>query len=738
MKTSQLSDLKMKEIVRTLLIVMKNSIFYKIDHPLCKSSIEQFMSVLHKWFDSHSTLRIDVSQYQFDINGQAYDQHQIHSREIAQYLHNRGILSIILNKTVTNEDLKKFFKIISNDVQTIRDQGGILKCLPVETSIIVKELDYSYYLAFSTDDLSVKEEEIWNTLFEIANKKPHERLPDSSVELILEFFKDTKKSARLLNKVYKNALNQLSGEKAVKDMQRAITQICKHLEGEDEEKKRESQKNIMSILFQLHIDLLTSLFKQTDSDEDTPDLSEEIIKGFSDTDIAEFISSLILTEGSLNERLLRMFNKLIPDKSKAKKVVPLVTDQLFSKNFIHPFKLEPLQMSIKELFKQDSKSHFVNQMYEITVDAVINKNINSLTYISKLTPEINHFVRSMQENYLLREKVLLILNLLYLERNPDDFRKLNNDIMDIFPYLLQEKDICTIRDIVDLYIEKMRPDQKKNDLMRNDIDNMIQKISSGRTLKEIIACIPDTNNDLKYVVDILKNFKKRSASLLISAYLKRAGSMDKVKFKKIFSVMRKEIVAEISKRFQSPKPLETKVLFPLLQHFAPNKAKNFARNMIESSDNQIVFLILNNYYPESQIEIDKIYDIYKNSHDRDIKISAAVLLLKTKNKKIIKSLFQNTKKSLFKKSFLTDLVKVCGNNGIQDTYPFIKEIFIKRPILSTRNKSKLRLVAAVSLLKLNVTDGYELVQAHMKKGSRFFRKQCRQILFQFSKTKDEI
>ncbi|MEJ2627785.1 MAG: hypothetical protein P8078_04435, partial [bacterium] len=86
-KVTQIHDLLIKELVRTLLIVMKNSIFYDKAHPLCTSSISQFLELLKNWFSSYTTLRIDVSQYELRINDNTYDQHQLHSKEIAQYLH---------------------------------------------------------------------------------------------------------------------------------------------------------------------------------------------------------------------------------------------------------------------------------------------------------------------------------------------------------------------------------------------------------------------------------------------------------------------------------------------------------------------------------------------------------------------------------------------------------------------------------------------------------------------------
>jgi len=737
-KVIEISNHKLKELIRNLLIVMKNSIFYEIDHPLCKSSIRKFMDILKNWFSSYSSLRLDVSQYELEINRNTYDQHQLHSKEIAQYLHNRGILSIIFYPTVTLKELGEFFQVTSYDVQTIKDKGGIIKCLPVDLSIKVKELDYSYFLAYSTEELSLHEEEIWDALFKIANKKPNENLPESSLELILDFFKDAKKSARLLNKVYKNALNQLSGEKAIEDMRKAISQICQHLEEKSEDQKREGQINIMNILFQLHFDLLTSLLKHGGAEDDITDLSEDIVKHFSDTDIADFISSLIVTEGSLNERLLRIFDKLVPDDSKSKNVVPLVADQLFSQNVIHPFKIEPMQMSIKEIFKQNPKSHFLNQMYEITVDAVINKNIDTLTYIAKLTPEISRFVKSMEGAQLTREKVLLILNLLYLENDSDDFKRLNNTVLNLLTHLLQQKDMITIRNIFDFYTHKVHPEQKNNIIMGDAINKTIQKITSKDVIQEIISYIPDSNHDLTHIVYILESLKDQSVSLLISAYLKRPGSVDIIKFKKVFSVMKREIVAEILKRFKSPKTYEIKVLFPLLKQYAPEKAKNIAKSMINSSNNQILLPILDNYDPEGRDEINKIYDIYLKSHNKEVKNKAAALLLRTKNKGIIETLFQKSEKSIFKKTFTTELVKLCGEIKLKEAYPYVKEIFVKKPLWSTQNKDKLRLTAAVSLLKMDSTDGYKLIRTNVNRGSKYFRNHCKKILSQYTKFREKM
>ncbi|MEJ2627784.1 MAG: hypothetical protein P8078_04430, partial [bacterium] len=627
--------------------------------------------------------------------------------------------------------------ITSSDVQTLKEKGGILKSLPLESNIQVKELDYSYFLSFTTEELSMKEEEIWDTLFEIANKKPQEHLPESSMELLLDFFKDTKKSARLLNKVYKNALNQLSGEKTIQDIRKAITQISNYLKQQPQEKAREGQINIMSILIQLHIDLLTSLFRQS-STKDSSDLSEDIIKNFSDTDIAEFISSLILSEGSINERLLRIFDKIVPDDKKSSTVAPLVADQLFSQNIIHPFKLEPLQMSIKEIFKQNPKSPFINEMYEITVDAVINKNIDNLTYIAKLSPEITRFVQSMKDTQLPREKALLLINLLNLENNPNDFKKLNRNLLDLLPVLLQQKDVTCIRDIFDFFTQKINPDQKQNLIIGNEIMKTVQTITSPQIIQQIISYIPEANTDLPQIVYILQNLKKQSVVPLISAYLKRPGSVDKVKFKKVFSVMKGEIVAEILNRFKSPKTYEIKILFPLLQQHAPDKAKIISRQMIESSNNQILFSVLDNYNPENQEELNRIYQIFSKNNDKEIKKKAAAILLKTRNKKIIESLFQKANKSLFKKSFLIDLINVCGNTKIIETYPYILKTFIKKPLLSTRKKDNLRLAAGISLLKLDSTKSIKTIKNNMERGSKFYRQHCRQIVSQYSTSKVEI
>lgn len=740
MKTSNtdIDNSLCRDVVRALLIAMKNGIFYKAEHPLCISSIKKFMSRLNLWFLSNEILQIDVSQHELFINKNSFGQHESQSGEVAQYFHNRGILSITMSTKVNTGELADFFNIICSDAKTLRDKGGVLKCLPAKSSIKVKELDYSYFLSYSADDLSSKEEEIWKSLFNIADKTAEEKLPESKIEFILDFFKDTKKSARLLNKVYKHGLNQLSGEKVAGNIKKAISQICRFLKDQPEKEKREGQINIMSILFQLHIDLLTSLFEKTAGDSPQKSLSDEIMSNFSDSDIADFIASLILSEGSLNERLLRIFDKLIPDMSKSKRIIPLVADQLFSQNHMHPFKMEPLQISIKEIFKNNTKSCFMNQMYEITVDAVINRKIDTLTYMVNLTPEISRFVQSMRAEKMNREYVRLILNLLYLENDIRDFKKLNRNISTLFPNLLKQKDIASIQDIYVFYTEKIHSEQKSNYQMSREIDKVVEQITQKKVVQTIVSFIPKFDgNNLQYIGNILQKVKKKSVPLLLNDYLKMSGSFNRIKYRKIFFVMKDEISEEISKRLVSSVSYEIKVLFPLLNFYSPEKARNLVESIIKSKDNQILFSILDNYVPATQKEINRVYNIYLKNKDREVKKKAAAVLLKTKDEKVIGDLFQKSDRFLSVRPLLLYNVQICGQIRLHESYPYLADIFMKKTFLPSRKNDEIRLAAAYSLLKLDNPNRFQLISSNIDRGGRYFKRKCRQIFGKYEANKEE-
>jgi hypothetical protein len=157
----------------------------------------------------------------------------------------------------------------------------------------------------------------------------------------------------------------------------------------------------------------------------------------------------------------------------------------------------------------------------------------------------------MEEEQLKKEKLWLLLNILWLENKPEDFKKFTEKVVSILPELLDTKDTERIKEIVEFYTEKTRPEQRKNSKIITEIKEGIQKITNRETVDSIIALIPDASKiDLDNISYILTKAQSESAKFLVDAYIVNKNPAHRNKFKYIFLQMKNEIANEVVDRLE--------------------------------------------------------------------------------------------------------------------------------------------------------------------------------------------
>ncbi len=714
-------------LIKSLFIAIKNSIFYSPDHPICAVSIESFRALLDRWFEQMDTIDLGISQDHLYLDGEPVDTDY---KEIAYYLHNRGILSLTISKEVTLEELTEFLKAIRHDIKSIREGGGILKNMPPTQHITVKEIDYSSLLSSRNRKSPTDEDNIWQSLFKSTDQLTIDQLPESKVELLVEFFQDTKKSAQLLNKIYKQALHKLSDESMVHQTRSAIIKVCKYFEKINKAgDAKEFKANLMGVISQLHPDLITRLFETTDVDEKNYNLADEITSDFSDGYVAEFIESLIIGEGSINENLLRLFDKLTPDSNKANSIVTMVADKLFSKNIIGTNTLTELQTAIKEIFREHPDSDFMEQMYKITIDSVINRKIDTLTYMPRLTPLVNKFVQSVEDSKLRKESTWLYLNILWLENNPNEFKKFSEILLEQIPGLLNSKEFESLKQIMEFYLDKLRPEQKKNNRIAEIVEDTVQHITDKSTVNRLITLIPEASDEnLKHISYMLSKTQNHSTKILLDTILQTKNPVFRDRFGMVISDLKTSISQEVHDRLQNCEPHLVRHLLNVLKKYVPEKAHLISRNMISNKNPQILWEALDGFTPKSEVEISKIFALLRKKKDEAIQRKAVSALLKTKSTKILQRLFRYAQRRGNDKKILINLVELCGMMEIQQSFSYLKKIFLKRSLFNTKQHDRLRLTAVKSLMKLNHRDSLQLVQKGLHDKSRIVREGCTKII----------
>lgn len=708
--------------IRNLRLALKNSVFYDPGHPLFTSSIDNFKTSLDKWFQIQDHLDLGISQDHLFLNGNSIKEKEGYYTEIANYLHMRGLLSLSLSRGIQLNELKNLFEFIRHDRKTIREKGGIQKNIPHNDHIKIKEIDYSSVLTAQQAEPASEEDKVWEFLFDIANESKKGELPSSKIEFLVDFLKDTKKSAATLNKVYKEAVEKLQDENAVHDIKSVIAQICSYFDSKSNKDAKEIKVKLMHVIGQLHPDLINTLFDQTMGQEQDMDLAEAITSDFSESYIAEFIESLISNEDSFNENLLKVFDKLAPDSARSDNVVSLVADKLFSKRVINPDTLTKLQMSIKEIFQRHPDSNFMNQIYKITVDSVVNKKIDTLVYVAKLTPLINKFVQSIEDGQLKKEEIWLLLNILWLENEAEEFKKFTDKLINVLPELLDSKDTERLKEIVEFFTEKTRPEQRKNKEMIKEIKEGLKKVTNTETLENLISIIPDGSiKDIDDIAYVLSKAETESAKLLLDAFLNHKNPAHRNKFRHVFTEMKDSISKEAVERFESCEPNHIKDLFIILKDCDPNKAYLVSKKLMTHKNPHIRWEALGNFAPKSNEDFSKVLKLYKKEKNDNVKKKAAAVLLKTGHADFIALLFKHCEKSWFNKKPLITLIELCGHYKIQESYIHLERIFLKRYLFNTKKRDEIRVAVISSVGRLQTEQSDKLIKAGHKDRSRRVR-----------------
>lgn len=711
--------------MRNFSMAIKNSVLYAPEHPIYKASIDNFKRSLEEWTVFQDSLDLGIAQTRLYLAGYKGIPADERCNEIAGHLHPRGVIAVSFLKGVGHDELAVFFDLIKQDKRDIREKGGIVNNLPDMERIIVKEIDYSSLLTEEKAKGPASEEDkMWQFLFDIGeDMKGGAELPESKIEFVREFFHDTQKSACVINKVYKEAMNNMKDDGTARDVRDTMAKVCDYFEKHSPNKGKDVKEDLMRIMSQLHPDLIKMIFERTMVNGRSFDLAEEVTKDFSDTYIAGFIESLVTQEDTFNENLLKVFDKLAPTEARAENVVSMVADRLLGRRVLNADALSKLQMSVREIFKAHPQSGFMTQMYNITVDAVMNKKIDSLVYMARLSPLLNKFAQSMAEDKLKKEEIWLLLNILWLESDPLEFNKFSSKLAGMLSELLDSRDTEKIREMLLFFTEKMRPEQYSDEQMSAEINDAISRLTSKEAIDSIVAMIPTANNQsLDDIADIVSRSRERSASPLVEAYLLEKNPAVRNKFKVVFGKNIPAITSEVLNRMEYVEASSARDLLGILREYDKENSNLIAKRFFFDRDPRLRWEGLEAFDPSGKEDIDAVFNMFAREKDPEVKKKAAEVIMMSRDPEVIKRTFAFVEKNFFRKGFLPYLVEIVGKTRCREALPELRRIFLKRVFFDTYARGSLKVTIMTTLGRMRIPEAMEIVKLGIKDRSGRVRK----------------
>ena len=721
------SQEQFENVVRGFNTAIKNNVLYDSRHPLLISSIKVLKDALEKWFLLNEILDIGFSPEGILINGELFQRKNKIYSEITEYLHVRGIVAISILREIAESELISFFESIKDDAQIIRNEGGIADKIKDIENIIIKEIDYSEILASSGSGKILQDKEIWESLTEITDEVRKGVLPESKAEFLIDFLKDHNTSSRVLNGVYKEAMAELSEDAVAKNINEAIASICKYFEknSSTEEEIKEIKMNIANVVQRLHPDLVVRLFERVVSKENDFDFADQITRELSDEFIADFIENLVDKNEGFNDKLLKVFDKLLPDDNSLDSVASLISERLFLEGMDDAEALSKLQLSIKDVFSEHPDNKFMSQMYRITVDTFVNQEAERFFFVESLKPLMNDFEKIMEKDYNEIERKDLFLNILCYEKEPEEFIKFSDKLLDRFNNILEKEDLKLVKEMFTFF--KSKKDGKEDpDEIKKIAEKVLNKMSEDSHIRRILEIVKDANDDeIADIGEIVNVVGDEAIEMMFDIFTDEPDQMARNKMIRLIVQVGEGALKNIEEFLKNKNPFIIKDIVRIYKKINPELSHDFVYRVIKIHGEKVLSEALNDFVVQNFEEEESIVNIIKRTKDENVKKMAIASIVKTKDKEVITRLFKMSEKKL---DLLKNTIEVCGKMRIIESFKNIEKVFSLQSLFNKDKIDDVKVAAVVSLGLFNTANAIELIENRIKDRSGKVSKMCEIVL----------
>jgi hypothetical protein len=716
-------------IVRGLSTAIKNAALYSDTHPVFESSLKNLKVAVDNWFNTESDLVIGITDHSLLLNGDAVSESNDLFNEVALYFHSRGLAAIGIKKDVTQDELAVFVIIVKDSPDDIRGKGGLNEIFPDFTNLDMKVLDYSKLLGSAQEEVTEEENDIWQSLCNIGIETEQGELPGSKHEFLEGFLKNSEDSAVVLNKIYKQAIaGSDEKETALNSIRATIARVTRYFEKAPGSNSREARKEIADLIAKLDPELVIKVFEGEQDGDLEIDLAREITKDFNDDMLGDFIGSLISSRGGVNENLLKVFDKMMRGNEQTGSLASLVTEKVFGADNMDPANLAEIQLSVKELTKTNPEHTFMSQVYKMTLDAFVSDTMQSQGAGGELAILVRKFKDSMDEKTVLEERIDLILNLIWVEDDAEEFVKLTGYLEVELEKAIGYAGMKCLRHSVELFSELLRPNQIVGSEMEAARDKIMDHFKGETVTDKLVATISSADHEeLGDIAYIFSHILSDAGKKMVDAFILEEDPFIRDQYVTVFCGMGDSISSAISVQIGLADIRAIKVLLGVLKIINKEVADKKIKELLKNDSEDIRLIAAKNYVAYENDE-KQLFEMMIREKDEKVLIALLELLVKTENGEMVNKLFKAIKGKKVPYKHMLDLVKLCGNHRIQDSIQELKGILSAEPFLNPGKNDELRIAAVVSLGQIDTVESFIAIQEGLKSKRKEIKDMCDIIL----------
>ncbi|MBI3262506.1 MAG: HEAT repeat domain-containing protein, partial [Acidobacteria bacterium] len=478
-------------LARACLTAARNWRLYPASHPAVHTSFERLHKTIGESIPSFP-FAIGVAPDTLLVNGAAPAASDPAIAELASLLHEHDIIHLTLVTAPPPAALEGLLDLLKRDPEDVRAAGGPAKLWSVSLhkSIAIQQIDYAKLFADREILRPVaRRDDLWRAIVHSFDTGSGV-LDEAAQERLLEIAGDAseiKELARALtaSRVTAGGAPMIMAQAAV--VLASFRQILGVVSVLTPDRRPEVLANLAEASSDLDTSVALRMFTAEHDGEDRG-VVDGVLGAFDDGSTARLLAAALARERQPSTRLAEVLHTIAPDAARKKRVLGFAHALLKETDFAATPGFGGLWSSVEELMLHYQEEPFVSEDYRASLDQAQPR---AETMAERDRPaELPGWLDSVSEDSVRRLSVVLLVDLLKLERDPQAAEGLAGDMAEVAEDLLTAGDFHHAAAIARALAQAAASKIAAQEAGRAALDRLVRS-EAAKTLLQLMADLDD-------------------------------------------------------------------------------------------------------------------------------------------------------------------------------------------------------------------------------------------------------
>ncbi|MSO55648.1 MAG: HEAT repeat domain-containing protein [Acidobacteria bacterium] len=314
-------------------------------------------------------------------------------------------------------------------------------------SITLQQIDYAHVLEDKDDQQDRKYDDVWKSIVRsiVSGAKT---MDEMAQRRLLEIAGDPRAIGELAEAVLAPQF-AMDGSPMITTQAATILAAFRHLASIVSVKAAHQSDATMRNLATAAASLDPHVVLQMMQGEDDPADAVQLVRGltgaFDDTKVAHLLATALATDGQASAKLAEVFDTIAPDPERKRRVLTMARKMLSESEFGQTGQFKAIWSSMEELLISYNDKPFVSEQYRSQLDGAAARG--EATAVKDLPEEMPEWVETLDRQNVRKLSVILIVDLLKLERDAARAIEIADDMTALTEDLLMSGDYAEARDV---------------------------------------------------------------------------------------------------------------------------------------------------------------------------------------------------------------------------------------------------------------------------------------------------